>query len=344
MRYGIPLLGNRVSPRCTIADRLLLVTLNRSQVRSQRVVGIDTRSWDDLVRVLLEAQVDTLICGGISANAKDELLTRTISVVDNVAGTSDEVLSALTGGRLKPGLGLQEGRADIPPGRTAAQIMSSAGKPKEESGSAQVEVGRNRPALLDCLACRDRVCLRGKRCDLVTTQDPVTYGDIDRRMIDSAVDIACEEDRTLCRLSELIYFCLDMHYHRLGLAFCIDLLEPAEILTSVLRRFFDVLPVCCKVGGMSVIDPIMAHETNRKSAEGELISCNPALQAELLNRAETDLNVIVGLCVGVDCVFTRASRAPVTTLFVKDKSLANNPIGAVYSDYYLKEATRSTVA
>jgi len=31
----------------------------------------------------------------------------------------------------------------------------------------------------------------------------------------------------------------------------------------------------------------------------------------------------------------------VTTLFVKDKSLVNNPIGAIYSDYYLNEVTRA---
>jgi uncharacterized metal-binding protein len=63
----------------------------------------------------------------------------------------------------------------------------------------------------------------------------------------------------------------------------------------------------------------------------------------MLNSIGSDLNVIVGLCVGVDCVFAKASEAPVTTLFVKDKSLANNPIGALYSDYYLKEAARASV-
>ena len=31
------------------------------------------------------------------------------------------------------------------------------------------------------------------------------------------------------------------------------------------------------------------------------------------------------------------AEAPVTTIFVKDKSLANNPIGAVYSHYYLTD-------
>ena len=48
--------------------------------------------------------------------------------------------------------------------------------------------------------------------------------------------------------------------------------------------------------------------------------------------------MIVGLCMGADCVFTARSEAPVTTLFVKDRSLANNPIGAVYSEYYLRES------
>jgi uncharacterized metal-binding protein len=59
--------------------------------------------------------------------------------------------------------------------------------------------------------------------------------------------------------------------------------------------------------------------------------------ADYLNAKKTDLNVLVGFCVGADCVFNRESEAPVTTLFVKDKSLANNPIGAVYSRYYLTD-------
>jgi uncharacterized metal-binding protein len=69
--------------------------------------------------------------------------------------------------------------------------------------------------------------------------------------------------------------------------------------------------------------------------------CNPQGQAAALNHIGTDINVLVGTCMGADCVFSAASEAPVTTLFVKDKSLANNPIGAVYSDYYLNEAARA---
>ena len=61
--------------------------------------------------------------------------------------------------------------------------------------------------------------------------------------------------------------------------------------------------------------------------------CNPVGQATLLNEAETELNILCGLCVGHDAVFGMTSRAPVTTLIVKDRVLAHNPVGAIYSRY-----------
>ena len=61
--------------------------------------------------------------------------------------------------------------------------------------------------------------------------------------------------------------------------------------------------------------------------------CNPAGQAELMNSAGTDLNILCGLCVGHDAVFGMRSNAPVTTLIAKDRVLAHNPAGAVYSRY-----------
>lgn len=46
----------------------------------------------------------------------------------------------------------------------------------------------------------------------------------------------------------------------------------------------------------------------------------------------------MGLCVGHDCLFNRHSAAPVTTLVAKDRVLANNPAGALYTagSYYRK--------
>ena len=64
--------------------------------------------------------------------------------------------------------------------------------------------------------------------------------------------------------------------------------------------------------------------------------CNPLGQATVLNNEGTELNIILGLCIGHDILFNQYSAAPVTTLAVKDRVLTHNPLGAVYSKYYLK--------
>ena len=58
--------------------------------------------------------------------------------------------------------------------------------------------------------------------------------------------------------------------------------------------------------------------------------CNPILQAELLNGQKTEFNIALGLCVGHDSLFYKNSQAMVTTLVVKDRVLAHNPVGALY--------------
>ena len=85
----------------------------------------------------------------------------------------------------------------------------------------------------------------------------------------------------------------------------------------------------CKVGGISKEIVDLEDSVNPM--------CNPITQAEFLNKAKTDLNVIIGLCVGHDSLFIKYSKAPVIVLAVKDKVLAHNPLGAIYmADKYYK--------
>ena len=64
--------------------------------------------------------------------------------------------------------------------------------------------------------------------------------------------------------------------------------------------------------------------------------CNPILQAKILNEKETDLNIVVGLCVGHDSLFYKYSEALCTTLVTKDRVLGHNPVAALYQteSYY----------
>lgn len=327
MRIGVPLLNGRVAPRCNIADGILLVTLRRGQVDRSRIIPPEGHSWPEFLSQISAQAVDTLVCGGISCDNKEGLLARGVTVIENVACTTDEVMAALAAGCLRPGFGFEPEGMEI----SGHGILNPA-----NSKACPLVSDRHD---IDCLACRERVCLLGQKCGPLAGRGHGPEVPETRAMLESAQDITLEGERTLCRLSELIYFGLEMRYRRIGVAYCVDLIEPARILVGVLRRFFEVIPVCCKIGGEPVPEPgLSASETGSPA-----IACNPLGQAEMLNSMSPDMNVVVGLCVGVDSIFAQASEAPVTTLFVKDKSLANNPIGALYSDYYLKEAVTPPV-
>ena len=66
--------------------------------------------------------------------------------------------------------------------------------------------------------------------------------------------------------------------------------------------------------------------------------CNPILQAKILNEEKTDLNVMMGLCVGHDALFIKYSDAPVTVLFTKDRVTGHNAVVPLYltESYYKK--------
>lgn len=339
MRYGIPLLARRVAPRITTADSFLVVTIRNHRIISKDSVPLEAVTWIDLPKFLAQFHLDVLICGGIDIETKNILQASAVNIIDNVACCTEDLLQALVTNSLQPGYGFQS-----PPTSGADQKSGVAGIfPSLSNGVASSRVGGTALSEIDCVLCQSRVCLQGRSCPSAENHSVPEADAHMKAILDAAADITFEEERTLCRISELVYFCLEMKYRKLGIAFCADLLEPAEILTELLRRHFDVFPVICKVGGMTVKDPLSegTEKTDRKIIGRT--ACNPLGQAEILNRMNTDLNVIVGLCMGPDCLFTKASLAPVTTLFVKDKSLANNPIGALYSEYYLKEVSKTPV-
>ena len=336
MRFGIPLLADRVAPRCTFADSVLVVSLQGRRIRDESVVPLNGTTWADLVETLSDQEVDTLICGGIAPATRESIRSRDVEVVENVAGTRAEVLEALGKGRIRSGFGLAPEPAQSPKAEVA-QVEPRIGENLEGQQEGMGSPPIAKP--FDCLQCTNRVCLSGDPCPYleVGSQQPVDTNDDTWQILESTWDVALEEERTLCRLAELVYFALEMGYRRLGVAFCEDLREPASILTGVLRRFFEVVAVGCKVRG----EPAETHSGNGGGPGGQTLGgdvpCDPRNVATVLNSRNTDLNVLVGFCVGADCIFSRNSNAPVTTVFLKDKSLANNPIGAVYSHYYLTD-------
>lgn len=328
MIVAIPVLNKRVAPRCIYADIIYLTEFKYGKIVNQKTARLNENTSVDLVRILSEQRVDKFICSGISKSTRESIAAHDIAVIENVTGTIEEILEALPSNKIKSGFGL-------------LRIEESGFKSDDKTGNRGTVQSEDKEyedvSQIDCLSCKDRICIKGNDCmkgqTLFSHEVPDNVGE----MLEVAMDVAFEEERKLCRLAELVYYCLGMRYEKIGVAFCIDLLHPATVLTTVLRRFFSVFPVCCKIGGVVLEDVPFTDTSKQHENRTNHVACNPVAQAEILNRIGTDLNVLVGLCVGADCVFTKTSKAPVSTIFVKDKSLANNPIGAIYSDYYLNE-------
>jgi len=59
--------------------------------------------------------------------------------------------------------------------------------------------------------------------------------------------------------------------------------------------------------------------------------CNPIMQAQILNRSETDFNIVMGLCVGHDSLFYKYAEALTTTTVVKDRVTGHNPVAPLYT-------------
>jgi len=140
------------------------------------------------------------------------------------------------------------------------------------------------------------------------------------------------------RIIEIIEFAQKMNYRKLGLAFCGGLTHEAGIVVEILEKNdFEVANVSCKVGGVAK-EKIGIKEQEKINIGNHESMCNPIGQALMLNQAETDFNVLLGLCVGHDSLFLKYAHAPTTVLAVKDRVTGHNPLAAIYTanSYYAR--------
>ena len=188
---------------------------------------------------------------------------------------------------------------------------------------------------MKCAQCGHKNCYKiGQNCLGWSVEEvKEQYHGRDLEMMQAA---ACTEGRyylKLTRLEESVEFAKLLGTKKIGLAFCIGLAEEAKLIEAYFAKFFEVHSVCCKV---------CAVEKNHLGLEpikdgAKEVMCNPKVQAAVLNKEKTELNFTVGLCVGHDMLFTSASAAPVSCLVAKDRVMAHNPLGAIYSRYWRRK-------
>lgn len=146
------------------------------------------------------------------------------------------------------------------------------------------------------------------------------------------------------RVEDTIALAKLMGWDKVGIATCIGLLDETRQLASILEaQGLEPVSVCCKAGSIDKLE--LGLDESDKVRPGTFEpACNPVAQAEVLNRCGTHMNIIVGLCVGHDMLFTKHSAAPVTTLVCKDRVTGHNPVAVLYGqNFYFKRLQKMPI-
>jgi uncharacterized metal-binding protein len=123
------------------------------------------------------------------------------------------------------------------------------------------------------------------------------------------------------RLDEIVEYARIRKVKKIGIATCFALQFESRLLSNFLeKRDFEVVSVSCFLGELNPQDIGLVGKR----------FCNPILQAEILNNEKTELNIMMGLCLGHDILFLKHCKADTTPLVVKDNSLGHNTVAALY--------------
>jgi uncharacterized metal-binding protein len=141
------------------------------------------------------------------------------------------------------------------------------------------------------------------------------YNDTDKQIMKQAEDSL---NPRIDRINEIIEYSREAKIDKIGIANCITFIKEANQMEEILAEAgFQVEKVHCKFGRVPFDDLIPGYKG---------ISCNPAGQAKYLEEKGTELNIMMGLCLGHDMIFNARSKAPVTPLLVKDRKLNHHTL------------------
>ncbi|MGN1318359.1 MAG: DUF1847 domain-containing protein [Lachnospirales bacterium] len=207
-------------------------------------------------------------------------------------------------------------------------------------------MSENKNLCFSCADCRVKACMYKEEekypnfCLTKSVDDKLLQeakeiyinNDTDKNLAQSAAYVEGNFYGKYTRVQETIEFIKKFGAKKVGIATCVGLLNEAGIFAKLLRKHnIDFYAVGCKIGAIEKSEINIPKENTLTKGEKYESMCNPIMQAKVLNEQNTDLNIMIGLCVGHDALFMRYSKAPVTTLIVKDRVTGHNPAVALYT-------------
>jgi uncharacterized metal-binding protein len=193
--------------------------------------------------------------------------------------------------------------------------------------------------------CVKQGCWRGDRSKISSYCEANNYLDeLDRSnkeypkkdvagIYKAACVVRAHNDGMTPRIEEALLYAKELKLRKIGFAACVSMVSELDLLVKLFtQEGFEVYTAGCQIGGAD------AKKRGVPEVQGYSASwCHSIAQAEILNKEKTELNFILGLCMGHDILFCQYSQAPVSTLIVKDRVTGNNPAAALYGWHRRKQ-------
>ena len=91
---------NRISSRLDSADEILILTLEKNQVKNSKTIRIIPSSPLDKIQQIIELNPDVLICGGLTQLCDRKLQNTQITIVPWTKGNAEDVFKQFLEGKL----------------------------------------------------------------------------------------------------------------------------------------------------------------------------------------------------------------------------------------------------
>lgn len=133
------------------------------------------------------------------------------------------------------------------------------------------------------------------------------------------------------RAEEIIMLAKVSEFKKLGLAFCLELQNEAALYTDILEKNgFETAAVCCKAGGIPKEQIGITAKEKVIGPESEETMCSGLIMAEILNSEKTDMNILMGICVGQDSLFYKYADAFTVPFVVMDRVYGGATMEGIY--------------
>jgi predicted Fe-Mo cluster-binding NifX family protein len=101
-KIAMPVFENRISNRLDCSENIILYSVDQQDVKSYRTIHLVKSNPTAKLNLLLELDIDVLICNGITNYYSQKLTDNNIQVIPWISGEAGDVLHQYLNGELIP--------------------------------------------------------------------------------------------------------------------------------------------------------------------------------------------------------------------------------------------------